>query len=98
MIKQTFVAALAGAVLLAFAPSPAPAQAPQPAQTQDAKKPAKKSTKKRTPSPGQQAARARQKQCGAEWKAARAAGKVDKKMKWPQFWSECNKRLKAKGA
>jgi hypothetical protein len=36
--------------------------------------------------------RERQKKCGAEWKAA---GKIEKRMKWPQFWSACNKRLKA---
>ena len=34
------------------------------------------------------------KKCGAEWKEAKAAGKVEKGMKWPQFWSACNKRLK----
>ena len=35
------------------------------------------------------------KKCGAEWKAAKAAGKIEKGMKWPQYWSACNKRLKA---
>ncbi len=49
---------------------------------------------KRTPTPGQLAARERQKKCGAEWKEAKAAGKVEKGMKWPQYWSACNKRLK----
>ena len=49
---------------------------------------------KRTPTPGQLAARERQKKCAAEWKEAKAAGKVEKGMKWPQYWSACNKRLK----
>lgn len=49
---------------------------------------------KRTPTPGQVAARERQKKCAAEWKVAKDAGKVEKGMKWPQFWSACNKRLK----
>lgn len=49
------------------------------------------------PTPAQLAFRARQKKCGAEWKAAKAAGKVEKGMKWPQFWSACNKRLKSGG-
>jgi hypothetical protein len=49
------------------------------------------------PSDGRTAARARQKQCGAEWKAAKAAGTVEKGMTWPKYWSACNKRLKAAG-
>ncbi|MBS0534191.1 MAG: hypothetical protein JSR72_09045 [Proteobacteria bacterium] len=52
---------------------------------------------KRTPTPGQLAARERQKKCAAEWKEAKAAGKVEKGMKWPQYWSACNKRLKGAG-
>ena len=42
------------------------------------------------------AARERQKQCGVEWKEAKAGGKVAKDMTWPKFWSACNKRLKEK--
>jgi hypothetical protein len=44
---------------------------------------------------GRAAMHARQKQCGAEWKAAKAAGTVEKGMTWPKYWSACNKRLKA---
>ena len=62
------------------------------------KKDAKTETKaKKPPSAGMLAARERQKKCGAEWKAAKAAGKIEKGMKWPQYWSACNKRLKAGG-
>ena len=43
-------------------------------------------------------AQARQKQCGEEWKEKRAAGKVEKHMTWPQYYSACNKRLKEKAA
>jgi len=43
------------------------------------------------------AARERQKQCGVEWKEAKAAGQT-KGQTWPKFWSACNKRLKAKSA
>ena len=50
---------------------------------------------KRAPTPGQIAARERMKKCAAEWKATKAAGKVEKGMKWPQYWSACNKRLKS---
>jgi hypothetical protein len=46
---------------------------------------------------GREAARARQRACGEEWKADKAAGKITAGMKWPQYWSECNKRKKAAG-
>jgi hypothetical protein len=39
------------------------------------------------------AARDRQRKCGAEWKEAKAAGKTGG-LKWPQYWSQCNARLK----
>jgi hypothetical protein len=54
----------------------------------------KASAEKRAPSAAQLALRDRQKKCGAEWKEAKAAGKTDAGMKWPQYWSACNKRLK----
>jgi hypothetical protein len=58
----------------------------------------KKATIKKPPTPSQLAARERLKKCGAEWKEAKAAGKIEKGMKWSKYWSECNKRLKdAKG-
>jgi hypothetical protein len=50
---------------------------------------------KREPTAGQLAARERQKQCGVEWKEAKAAGKT-KGTTWPKFWSACNTRLKDK--
>ncbi|SDM51230.1 hypothetical protein SAMN05216360_102301 [Methylobacterium phyllostachyos] len=45
-------------------------------------------------SPGQTAARSRQKTCGAEWRALTDAQKTAQGPKWPQYWSKCNKRLK----
>ena len=57
-----------------------------------------KAEKKATASAGRRAMHERQKQCGAEWKEARAAGKVEKTMTWPKYWSACNTRLKAKAA
>ena len=47
---------------------------------------------------GQMAARERMKKCAAEWKATKAAGKVETGMKWPKYWSQCNKRLKEQKA
>jgi hypothetical protein len=68
------------------------------AQTQSAPPAAATTAKtKKPPSAGQQAMRERQKKCGAEWKAAKAAGKIEKGMTWPKYWSACNKRLKAGG-
>ena len=80
---------------------------PMSAQTQEQPKTSKSSVKgkatttkaatsKREPTAGQLAARERQKQCGAEWKEAKAAGKT-KGTTWPKYWSACNTRLKAKG-
>src|SRR6516225_3234716 len=55
------------------------------------------STKPTTGSPGRQAMIARERACGAEWKADKAAGRIPAGMKWPQYWSECDKRKKAQG-
>jgi hypothetical protein len=55
----------------------------------------KKAASARTPSAATSAMRTRQKQCAAEWKEAKSAGKVEAGMKWPKYWSACNKRLKS---
>jgi hypothetical protein len=89
MYKTMFAAVIAAGLSAA----PAAAQTAAPA-TPEAKSDAKT---KKAPSGGVVAMRERQKKCGAEWKAAKAAGKVEKGMKWPQYWSACNKRLKAGG-
>ena len=52
--------------------------------------------KKEKASAARAAVRDRQKQCGAEWREAKKAGKTEKGMTWPKFWSACNTRLKAK--
>ena len=86
MSKRFIAAAAAVAFLATIAPtSPAFSQQPMQAATGT---PSKKTD-------GRAAAHARQKQCGVEWKAAKAAGTVEKGMTWPKYWSACNKRLKA---
>jgi|SRR5689334_24452225 hypothetical protein len=60
-----------------------------------AAKPAPAATKK--PADGRQAEYARERACGVDWKADKAAGKVPAGMTWPKYWSECNKRKKAAG-
>ena len=54
--------------------------------------------KKDAASGGRAAALERQRKCGAEWKEAKAAGKVEKGMTWPKYWSACNKRVKGQSA
>lgn len=49
------------------------------------------------PSAGATAAHQRQEACGAEWRAAKAAGKIPAGQTWPKYWSACNTRLKAQG-
>lgn len=64
---------------------------PDAAATIDTVKPKKPRT------PGQEAAIVRIRACGAEWQASKKAGTLPVGAKWPQYWSDCNKRLKAKG-
>ncbi|MGZ5520031.1 MAG: hypothetical protein ACXWJX_20225 [Limisphaerales bacterium] len=49
------------------------------------------------PKDARQAEYARERACGQDWKAEKAAGKIPAGTKWPQYWSECNKRKKAAG-
>jgi protein-disulfide isomerase len=72
--------------------APAAAAPPPPAE-----KPAAATEEKKPVSAGRQAMIARERACGAEWKEAKAAGKIAAGQKWPQYWSECNKRKKAEG-
>jgi hypothetical protein len=94
MSRSIFAAVLATALLAAPIPLPTAVTAARAAQ--DAPATTTKKAKK-PPTPGQLAARKRQKECGAEWKAAKKAGKIEKGMTWPKYWSACNKRLKAAG-
>ena len=80
----------------AFAEATQKADQGDKAKTTKATKGAKK--KKRELTEGQKSARQRQRQCGQEWRDAKKAGKVEKGMTWPKFWSACNTRLKGKGA
>ena len=94
MSRRIFAAVLAAAMLAAPLSMPTPgtaATATPPAADKSVKK------AKKPPTAGQLAARKRQKECGAEWKAAKKAGKIEKGMTWPKYWSACNKRLKAAG-
>jgi hypothetical protein len=100
-MKVTLIAAAA----LALAASlPASAQTPAPAPAEGARSAPTRSGEavppraRREPSVGQVAARERQRKCAAEWRQAKAGGKVAEGMKWPGFWSRCNARLKGAAA
>ncbi len=81
----------------AAAPAPAPVAAPPSAPAPAVATP-KAAAPAKTASEGKAAQQSRQKKCGAEWKAKKAElVKANPKLKWPQYWSECNKRLKAAG-
>ncbi|MEF3367938.1 hypothetical protein V3H18_15495 [Methylocystis sp. 9N] len=83
-------------------PAEAPA-APPPAAAKPEEKPAAAAPTEAKPAEpakkdSQAALRAREKKCGAEWKAKKAElKKADAKITWPKYWSECNKKLKAAG-
>jgi hypothetical protein len=92
MHKTLLVAVLAAGLIAA----PLPALAQTTTTTQPAA-PVKQAKMKKPPTAGQIAAHERLKKCGAEWKEAKAAGKIENGMKWPKYWSACNKRLKGAG-
>ncbi len=96
-LAAAFVAlALVAAPALAQAPAPTPnSQGGSVAVSKDNAKNAAKTA--REPTAGQMAARQRQKTCGAEWKDAKATGKTGG-LKWPQYYSKCNARLKGNSA
>lgn len=94
---KVIAAALTGAALVVLPVAATAQTAAQPATSAAkpaAAKPDKTAKPKKELSPGQAAMRERQKKCGAEWRDAKAAGKVQKGQTWPKFWSDCNKRLK----
>jgi hypothetical protein len=88
MSKALFAAIVAAGLTIAPLAAPAPTASAQTAGQTQAKP-------KKPPTPGQLAARERLRKCAAEWKEAKAAGKIETGMKWPKFWSACNKRLKS---
>jgi hypothetical protein len=82
MLKSMFATMIAAGLIAAPALSQtAAAQTAAPATTTAPETTTAKP--KKPPSAGQVAMRERQKKCGAEWKAAKAAGKIEKRMKWP---------------
>jgi hypothetical protein len=52
-------------------------------------------TTTRQPSAAMAAMHDRQRKCGAQWKADKAAGRIPAGQTWPKYWSACNTRLKS---
>jgi hypothetical protein len=77
----------------------APAAPPPPAAEKKAEPApaAAPAGEKKPVSPGRQAMLNRMHACSAEWKTMKAENKRPAGMKWPQFWHECDERMKAKG-
>ena len=97
MPNRFLAAALAAGLIAASLPIIMSSATAQSAQPTPAAAPAKTTKPKKPQSAAMQAMHERQKKCGAEWKEAKAAGKIEKGTTWPKFWSACNKRLKAGG-
>jgi hypothetical protein len=76
--------------VVASAVKPAVAAKPAPTRVAVAKPPKTPGQ----PSPAQAAMYARERQCGAQYRADKAAGKLPAGQTWPQYWSACNKRMK----
>ena len=90
----------AGGAPAAAAPATPPAAAPAPtAATAPAAVPKTATAPATAPATGGRAAMLqRERACGAEWKAQKVElRKTNPTLKWPQFWSQCNTRLKAAG-
>ena len=108
MTWKDFVAAkcvVAGAPAAApAAPVAAPAKMtktsvapPEPPATADTTPEATADKNGKPYTPGQLAAHKRIKECGVQWRGLKAANKVPAGTSWPQYWSACNKQLKAQG-
>jgi len=91
MLKRTFAtvlsaAFLAGSIIVVL---PVPQAAAEMAPTNE-------KSKKKSEDKSGMSFNDRRKKCSAEWKELKAAGKTSA-LKWPKFWSDCNKRLKQGG-
>lgn len=86
--------AFALAALLALAGAPTPGHAQTTGEAAASKSKRTRSVKPaREPTVGQMAARDRMRKCGAEWREAKGKGATGG-LKWPQYYSKCNARLK----
>lgn len=78
-------------------PAPSSTVATAPAAKPAAPKVDTSTTAAKPVSPGREAMVERERACGSEWRADKAAGKIAAGMTWPKYWSACNERKKAAG-
>lgn len=96
-MRSLLLAAAAALGLLMAQPAPTLAQGAAPDTSTAPTKRSRAARPKREPTAGQMAARERQRKCGAEWKEAKAKGTTGG-LRWPQYYSKCNTRLKGNQA
>ena len=96
MAKLQAASAPAAPAAPAMAPATKMAAPAAPAMT-PAVKMAAPDTKVAAPVGGTSGEQSRIKTCAAEWDKMKAANKVPAGMKWPEFWHECDTKLKAAG-
>jgi hypothetical protein len=92
-----FLAQCRGSQTAAAAPVAAPAPMARPMAAAPVAKAAAAKPASHLPgaqSPAMVAMHDRQRKCGQQWSADKAAGKIPAGQKWPQYWSACNTRLK----
>lgn len=95
MLKRTLAILFSAGFVAATATSVAPIdRAHAEMAAPQTKKPSAKSETKGAEDKSGMTGAERRKKCSEEWKEAKSAGKTAGK-KWPQFYSECNKRLKS---
>lgn len=92
-----FAAILLAAVLASPLAVPAPVAAQGAAPQAEVPRSPRAPRTKREPTAGQMAARERMRKCAGEWREAKAKGETGG-LKWPQYWSKCNGRLKGNSA
>lgn len=86
---------IAAALLLAPLPALAQAAKPAPAEAPKADSPKPETKKEKKPrSEAQKKNDERMRECGKEWRAAKAANKTDGKT-WRQFSTECRRKKKS---
>jgi hypothetical protein len=91
MLKRTFAAVLSAAFLAGSIMVVLPVR-----QAAAEMAPTNEKSKKKPEDKSGMSFNDRRKKCSAEWKELKAAGKTSA-LKWPKFWSDCNKRLKQGG-
>ncbi|TDR94137.1 hypothetical protein [Enterovirga rhinocerotis] len=101
-MRSVLLAAASALGLILATPLPASAQTgaspgASPGTSAPAPRAPRAARPKREPTAGQLAARERMRKCAGEWRDAKSKNATGG-LKWPQFWSRCNTRMKGNAA